>query len=63
MTEIVAISYDALRKLVQRMVADGEIELSKVGRTFKHFLAEKLDVSDDYVQPENEEPLAIIIIS
>jgi len=56
MTEIVDISYDALRKLVQRMVADGEIERSKVGRTFKHFLTEKLDVSDDYVQPEDEEP-------
>lgn len=45
------------------MVADGEIERSKVGRTFKHFLTEKFDVSDDYIQPENEEPLAIIIIS
>jgi len=31
MTEIVDISYDALRKLVQRMVADGEIEVRLVG--------------------------------
>jgi len=50
LTEIVEISYDALKKLIQRMVADGEIERTKVGRTFKLFLTDKVHPNDETVQ-------------
>lgn len=52
MTEIVDISYNALKRLVQRMVADGEIERNKIGRTFKHSLTEKVEINEDYPTEE-----------
>jgi len=58
--EIVDISYDALKKLIRRMVADGEIERNKVGRMFKLSLTDKVNVkknTNDFVTPLISTPL------
>ena len=44
--EIVNTSYEAAKKLVQRMVNDGEIERTKVGRTFKLALTGKFKINE-----------------